>query len=294
MPGKYEGYESRLNSFNNRYKVNFSFESYDSQSLKEKNLATPLKGVKGISRENLKYRNAFLNIYKECVQNMVDKKLNTFRPEELVQEFEKLMGDYRRYCNDNGETAPDANGGWRGTEHMDAMRTTVNSIRSPRVARESERYLSGELRVRDVRAYVRSLAENNGSMSNLGPEELANVMVYREAIKNAVESRPFWWKIIHPFKNNAEQKAVGVLNDLVSINMQNVEAAQYLVDGEAIDNAKNALESASNHLEEELADRTRRGERLNLDFLSENANAREVSGRVNEHQAPQRTNNRQV
>ena len=294
MPGKYENYESRLNRFNNRFKVNFSFESYDSQSLKEKNLATPLKGVKGISRENLKYRNAFLNIYKECVGNMVDKKLNTFKPEELVQEFEKLMGDYRRYCNDNGETAPDVNGGWMGTENMDAMRDTINSIRSPRVARESERYLSGELRVRDVRAYVRSLAENNGSMRNLSPEELANVMVYREAIKNAVESRPLWWKIIHPFKNNAEQKAVGVLNDLVSINMQNELAAQSLVDGEAIDNARNSLESANNHLEEQLGDRSRRGERMNMDFLSENANVREVSGRVNDQHVPQRTNNRLV
>ena len=291
MPGKYENYESRLNRFNNKFKVNFSFESYDSQSLKEKNLATPLKGVKGISRENLKYRNAFLNIYKECVQNMVDEKLNTFKPEELVQEFEKLMGDYRRYCNDNGETAPDVNGGWTGTEHMDAMRDTVNSIRSPRVAHESERYLSGELRVRDVRAYVRGLA---GNIRNLSAEELANVMVYREAINNAVESRPFWWKIIHPFKNNAEQKAVGVLDELVSINMANEVAAQVLVDGEAIDNAKNALESANNHLEEQLRERAPRGERLNLNFLSENANAREVSGRVNEHQAPQRTNSRHV
>lgn len=295
MPGKYEKYESKLNYFNNKYKVNFSFESYDSQSLKDKNRVAPLKGVTGISRENLKYRNAFLNIYKECVQNMVDKKLNTFKPEELVQEFEKLMTDYRQYCSENGETAPDVNGGWMGTEHMDAMRDTVNSIRSPRVARESERYLSGELRVRDVRSHVRALAENNGrNISNLSPEELADVMVYREAIKNAVESRSFWWKIIHPFKNNAEQKAVGALDELIGLNMQNVVAAQSLVDGEAIDNAKDALESANNHLEEELRDRAQRGERMNLDFLSENANVRDVSGRVNDHNVPQRRNNLQV
>ena len=295
MPGKYEKYESRLNSFNNKYKVNFSFESYDSQSLKEKNLAGPLKGVKGVSRENLKYRNAFLNIYKECVGNMVDKKLNTFKPEELAREFEKLMTDYRQYCSENGETAPEVNGGWMGTEHMDAMRDTVNSIRSPRVNDATERYLSGELRVRDVRSHVRGLAGNNGSnISNLSPEELADVMVYREAIKNAVESRSFWWKMIHPFKNNAEQKAVGALDELINLNMQNVVAAQVLVDGDAIDNAKNALESANNHLEEELRDRARRGERLNLDFLSENANIRDVSGRVNEQHVPQRINNRQV
>jgi hypothetical protein len=138
---------------------------------------------------------------------------------------------------------------------------------------------------------VRGLAAN---IRNLSPEELADVMVYREAIKNAVESRSFWWRRIHPFKNRAEQKAVGVLNDLVSINTQNEVAAQSLVDGEAIDNAKNALESANNHLEEELRDRAQRGERLNLDFLSENANNREVSGRVNDHNVPQRVNNRQV
>jgi hypothetical protein len=178
---------------------------------------------------------------------------------------------------------------------MDAMRDTVDAIRSPRVARESERYLSGELRVRDVRSYVRGLAENNGrKISNLSPEELADVMVYREAIKNAVESRSFWWRRIHPFKNRAEQKAVGVLNDLVSINTQNEVAAQSLVDGEAIDNAKNALVSANNHLEEELRERAQRGERMNLDFLSENANVRDVSGRVNEQHVPQRANNRQV
>jgi hypothetical protein len=294
MPGKYENYESRLKSFNNRYKVNFSFESYDAQSLKDENRVAPLKGVKGISRENLKYRNAFLNIYKECVGNMVDKKLNTFKPEELAQEFEKVMDDYRRYCSENGETAPEANGGWMGTQKMDAMRDTVDSIRSPRVSRESERYLSGELRVRDVRSYVRGLAENNGTMRNLRIEELANVMVYREAIKNAVESRPFWWKIIHPFKNHAEQKAVDILNELVSINTQNEVAAQSLVDGEAIDNAKNALVSANNHLEEQLRERAPRGERMNMDFLSENANVREVSGRVNEPQVPQRRNNLQV
>lgn len=295
MPGKYEKYESRLNSFNNKYKVNFSFESYESQSLKEKNLVAPLKGVKGVSRENLKYRNAFLNIYKECVGNMVDEKLNTFKPEELAQEFEKLMTDYRQYCSENGETAPEANGGWMGTENMDAMRDTVNSIRSPRVNEATERYLSGELRVRDVRSYVRGLAGEDGNhIRHLSPEELANVMVYRNAIKNAVESRSFWWKRIHPFKNRAEQKAVGVLDEIVSINTENDVAAQVLVDGDAIDKAKNALESANNHLEEQLRERAPRGERMNMDFLSENANVRDVSGRVNDHQAPQRANNLQV
>lgn len=289
MAGKYENYEKGLKRFNDRFKVNFSFEQYDSQSLKDKNRVAPLKGVKGISQENLKYRNAFLNIYKECVGNMMNKKYNNFNPAELAQEFEKLMNDYRQYCTDNDETAPDVNGGWRDTEAMDDMRSTLNSIRSPKVADATEKYLSGELRVRDVRAYVRRLADNGG-IRNLGAEELSNIMVYKEAIKNAVESRSIWWKIGHFFKNRAEQNAVEILNEIVQINTENDVVAQTLVDGAEIDRARNSLESANNRLVEELSDRSRRGERMNMDFLAERPNGREVSGRVNEQHVPQKEN----
>ena len=74
MANKYESYETRLKGFNNKYKVNFSFEKYASQSLRQKNLSPALQGVRGIGNENRAYRNALLNIYKECVENMMQKK----------------------------------------------------------------------------------------------------------------------------------------------------------------------------------------------------------------------------
>lgn len=278
MPGKYGKYEERLNSFNKKFNVNFSFEKYDLQSLKNKDLTYPLDNSADISKENLKYQNALLSIYKECVGNMMDGKSKTFNPEELAEEFEKLMNGYRKYCTDTGETAPDVNGGWEGTETMDAMRSTLSSIRPQRVTDATERYLSGELRLRDMRANVRNFARNG--ISNLSPDSLSDVMVYREAIKNAVANRSIWWKIAHPFKNNAEQKAIKVLDELISVNTENVIVAQTLVDGEVIDNAKNALVSATNHIEAELKERNPNRERMKMPFLSEKSNVKEVSQKV--------------
>ena len=293
MPNKYANYENQLKSFNAKYKVDFNFEKYDSQSLKNKNLVYPLKNSNNISKENLKYRNALLNIYKECVGNMVDNKYKhkTFNPKELAEEFEKLMNDYRKYCDDNGETAPDVNGGWEPLETMENMRSTLSSIPSQKVNNATKKYLSGELRLRDVRANVKKMAETD--IRNLSVEDLSDIMVYRAAINNAIESRSTWWKIAHPFKNNAEQKAIKILDEVISINTANEIAAQTIVDGEAIDNASNSIESAINHIEVKPEARAYKKESMKLPFLSENANVKEVSQKIEPSQVNVKSNVKQ-
>ena len=121
MANKYESYETRLKGFNNRYKVNFSFEKYASQSLRQKNLSPALQGVRGIGNENRAYRNALLNIYKECVENMMQRKYENFKPQDLLRDFENLMNGYRDYCNDKGKRAPESHGGWKKSEAIEAM-----------------------------------------------------------------------------------------------------------------------------------------------------------------------------
>ena len=110
MANNFEAYKSFERNFNNKYKVNFSFEQYEEQKLNKKNTEPALKGQKNAGKENLKYRNALLKIYKECVQNMKDNKYKSFNPGELATDFEKLMNHYRDYCNKNDKEAPDANG----------------------------------------------------------------------------------------------------------------------------------------------------------------------------------------
>ena len=270
MANNFEAYASFERNFNNKYKVNFSFEQYEAKKLNKKNIEPALKDQKNLGKENLRYRNALLNIYRECVQNMKDNKYKSFNPDELASDFEKLMNHYRNHCTENGKEAPDVNGGWKGRETMDSMRATLATIKPERLKETTDRYISGELRLRDMRATVRKLTENG--ISNVSDEGLAEIMIYRESVKTAVENRSGWWRFIHPFKNNAEQKAVQALDAIINYNLENQLTAQGIVDGEVISNAKSALDRATNGIEEIVENRAPKKERMNMDFMSEKNN----------------------
>lgn len=201
---------------------------------------------------------------------MKDSKYKSFDPSELATDFEKLMNHYRDYCNNNDKQAPDVNGGWEGIETMDSMRATLTTIKPEKIKDITNRYISGNLRLRDIRANVRNLTANG--ISSVSAEGLAEIMMYRESIQTAVENRPTWWKIIHPFKNNAEQKAVEALDTIINFNLENALTAQDIIDGEIIGNAKMALDKASNNIEEIVENRAPKRERMNMDFMSEKNN----------------------
>ena len=292
MANNFTAYENFQRNFNNRYKVNFSFEQYEAQKLNKKNIEPALKGQKNVGKENLKYRNALLKIYKDCVQNMKDNKYKSFNPSELATDFEKLMNHYRDYCNKNDKQAPDVNGGWDGIETMDSMRATLSTIKPEKIKDTTNRYISGNLRLRDIRAKVRNLTANG--ISSVSAEGLAEIMTYRESIQTAVENRPTWWKIIHPFKNNAEQKAVEALDTIIDFNLENVLTAQDIIDGEVIGNAKMALDRASNNIEEIVENRGPKKERMNMDFMSEKNNIVSKGERVVDDRSLKKDNIKQM
>jgi demethoxyubiquinone hydroxylase (CLK1/Coq7/Cat5 family) len=142
-----------------------------------------------------------------------------------------------------------------------------------------------------VRATVKKMAETD--IRNLSAEDLSDIMVYRASINNAIESRSMWWKIAHPFKNNAEQKAIKILDEVISINTANEIAAQTIVDGEAIDNANNSIERAINHIEVKPEARAYKKENMKLPFLSENANVKDVSQKIEPSQVNVKSNVKQ-
>ena len=112
MPSKFTSFDGKLAEFNEKYKVNFSFEKHDSQSLLEEDLPELLVNQqKSFTEPNLAYHNSLLSIYRDCVENMIDKKYENFDPAALIQDFDALMSDYRGYCNSKGKPAPDPLGG---------------------------------------------------------------------------------------------------------------------------------------------------------------------------------------
>ena len=284
MANKFEAYEKFVKSFNDKYKVNFSFEKYEKQSLKSKSTATALVGKNDIVKENLAYRNALLNVYKECVENMMNNKYKTFAPGQLAKDFEKLMGNYRSYCEEKGKAAPDLNGGWKNTkETVDDMRSTLNAMEPNKVEYTKEKYLSGQLRLRDIKRDVQDMVRR-GEHAILSVEDLATAMVYGDVLNSAKEERTLLWKL-NPFnwaKMRAENRFSKAIGELLNINMENVITAGDLVEENVVAKAQADLDKVAKTVE--IAPEEKKVQ-LNMDFLSEKANAKEASQKVEEKSA---------
>lgn len=240
MPSKYEGYENRLRRFNEKYHVKFSFEKYNSQSLKNKNLAHPLKNANDISKENLKYQNAFLGIYKECIENsMIKFSCAPIDPINFAKEFEALMGDYRSYCEEHGKSAPDVNGGWKSNvEAMEAMKATLaNDMSVSKIEQIKNNYLSGKLSFNDIKNDIGVITSKG--LNAVTVEEVSVIHVYKEAFESIVENRSIWQKI-NPFRwptNSRENKVLSDLEILFQYVMQHSDGADVVASQEYISQA---------------------------------------------------------
>ena len=119
-------------------------------------------------------------------------------------------------------------------------------------------------------------------------------MIYRESVQTAVENRSAWWKLIHPFKNHAEQKAVVALDTIINFNLENMLTAQSIVDGEIISKAKSALDKATNGIDEVVENRAPKKERMNMDFMSEKNNVVSKGERIVDDMSLKKDNVKQV
>ena len=295
MANKYEAYESQLERFNNRYKVNFSFEKYDKQKLDKKNLAPAVGNVDGLSKENIKYRNALLGIYKQCVDNVIKMNYKSFDSARLIEDFENLMNGYREYCNDNGKTPPEANGGWKkGTDIIGDMSTTLSTINPVRNDYLMGEYLAGNLRIRDMRADVMQRTGKNG-MDNLSVEDLGVVSAYRDMLAEVVANRPVWWKVLNYFgKSSAEQKALKALTFIVNVNSENAISADDAMGVSPIPDLQSELNTSAQKItEKDLAKAmsvNNNRVKEDMGFLAENNNVKEVSPKIEENKILEKNN----
>lgn len=294
MANKYEAYEGRLRGFNNKYKVNFSFEKYASQSLRQKNLSPALQGVRGIGNENRAYRNALLNIYKECVENMMQKKYESFNPADLFKDFENLMNGYREYCSDKRKRAPAANGGWKGTEAIDAMRETLRLMDpKDKVAYAERQYWSRQLRIRDMRKFVQdNRAIGRGEATE---EQVCMLEIYRSALLKAIETRSQGWGKFNLVRSRAEKKTVNILAALIDRNINFSVSADATLEENVVPEAERALsksaeaikamEKADNKEIVQGAEQNDGRMQMNMNFMAEKAINKDLSPKIEENSA---------
>ena len=93
-------------------------------------------------------------------------------------------------------------------------------------------YLNGNIRIRDMVAFARNISDFGG----LGkPENRTILASYSLALKKVNESRGFWWRRRHPFRNSAEAREAKAIDEILKNGTQ--ERSYNL----AISNAKSTL-----------------------------------------------------
>lgn len=220
MANPFEIYQEKIDQFNRSYGVQFSFEKYERQLKKINNASSLFSLSLGVHAEDIAYRLALLNLYRECVDQVIDKKSKGINQANLFNDFEKLMDSYREYCKQNQKKAPSKNGGWEsGVDVVDSMLEKISDIQPNKAEYVKNSYFAGRLRLRDMRANLAKIEE----AENLTPELLSQAFVYTGALSNVVENRSFWWKATHWIQNNAEQRDLKSFNHFLSKHVSNTE-----------------------------------------------------------------------
>lgn len=154
-------------------------------------------------------------------------------------------------------------------EKAQAIYDGVKEFKNNPLSLYQELYASGQLRIRDMRSYVESLTKDT-----YREESMAKGFQLVQMLKNINESRSFWWRLFHPFRNNAEQRDAAKMEAMMTKHIiategkSNPEDAQANENGESVEERNKALverykemaktytplQSAFEELEEELPD----------------------------------------
>ena len=223
MSTNFEKYHERAEQFNAKYGLNFSYEEFEISVMKHKNLEEGLEISKSrVSIENQFYLSRFGKMHKKALNNYIDGKIPSFYNEEMLKDYIDLMNGYSaayREQHPNDKLQPWYNGLKLTNKIHDENMTSALWSQTDYA---KQRYLKGELPLREMRAYCEQLGRAEGQPSR---EQLAAIASYAQAIKQVQEDHPWYYRFIHPVRNNAEQRDAKMLADFVKARVGGTESA---------------------------------------------------------------------
>ena len=179
----------RIKSFNQMYGVNVSLSKIQSDAKKLNSVTAAL-------------RVSFIDAYKTVLlKDLIKKEGESFSAQNMFKDFRQDIiqnfineTPYIRRANISKNLNCKTSG-----EVYGMLQNVWENIPQNQVEAVMENYLNGNIRIRDMVAVASRFNVDNKHQQN----ELAS---YAKALKAVNDTRPLWWRIIHPFRNNAEQR----------------------------------------------------------------------------------------
>ena len=177
-----------IKDFNERYGVNVSVDKY----LAEAKRTSPNDALKSI----------FSEAYKMAVINELSRNSTDFKSQNMFKDFSEMVIDSLIWeLPLNKKPTPDKNAGLSKLDSYKLMEETWNTLPNNTIDAVVENYKNGNIRIRDMVEYAKSL-----EFANADNDQLNMLASYSEALKKVNESRSFIWKVFHPIRNNAEKR----------------------------------------------------------------------------------------
>lgn len=249
----YDLTKTAIKAFNRTYGTDISLSKIQSEA-------------KRLNSFNDAFRAEFLKAYKQVVfKELIHKNGSYYQSGNMLLDFKRDI--VNRFISETPRSRrgdPSKNMGLKTKEEAYNMLMAVQAeLPQNQVDAVAENYLKGNIRIRDMVASKFELVSKNDQRKF----ELAS---YAAALKKVNESRPLWWRIIHPFRNNAEQREARLIEDILKKEYGNLATI-------ASTNVNNTLINAS-QIKKETEDHVLK----NNDIIEDEINYQELDKQIEE------------
>ena len=200
MSEKYKSFEEQVKSFNDTFKVDFSYEDFETRTKRLDALSENFSIKHRTSSEDGTYRGILSSLFQQLIRNHGEGKVASVNPAELADAFEKLMDNYRQV---NPKKCPAKNGGWKESEKNREFMEIAQKMSKDKSDYVRDQYLAGRRPLRQMRDELVTIRSSGDKAS---AEQLANAILMEKALDKTVKSRSFVWKVFHPIRNRAEKR----------------------------------------------------------------------------------------
>jgi hypothetical protein len=249
MAGKFENFNSFVEEFNKNHGVNFSFERYETKLKQTDHMRAFFTGKGEISAEDFAYRSVARELFREAVESLIAKKVSSVEHTAFLNDFDKLMDNYRDYCEKTGVQKPGKNGGWgNNVDMINDLTGKINDIPDDKSDFIKNSYIKRTIRLRDMRADIEGMGKENP----ITAEELSRAIVYAKALEKTVKERSGWWRAFHRIQGPAEKRDLKALNEFIGKHRDSdiYEKAVAFADEKAVGVVKSKIEAAKEEIKE--------------------------------------------
>ena len=244
--------EETQQSFNEKYGVNFNIIEFNRQMR-----AMEDNFVGSQEDYDIHYKMNFTKLMRRAFDNFVDNrlKIDEFDPKKMLSDFEEMvMKPYRAECSAKSAISPSEEQ-WSDEKFYNRVNREFQDVPNEKWTYAVNRYMKGNLRVRDIRAYREQIDAEPGFPSE---KVLSTLITYKCALEHGVNSRSRWFYIRHPFKSRAEIKELKEMKTLINRKIpgiftpEEVEETRPYIEAEKIMNDKTIVKiksSISNEVE---------------------------------------------